>query len=116
MTEQTLDVNDFMERVQGDKDLLFELLEIFINDYYPKRQSLKEAIDKNDHTTVEHVSHFLKGSCGNISAKPLRAIFHELEVKGKANDLQGVKKYLDEIDQKFEELLACIGKLRTESR
>ena len=28
MSEKVLDVEDFMERVQGDKELLFELLDI----------------------------------------------------------------------------------------
>jgi HPt (histidine-containing phosphotransfer) domain-containing protein len=116
MSEKILDEDDFMERVQGDTDLFFELLDIFINDFYPKRQSLKEAIANKDCLTVEHVSHFLKGSCGNISAGPLRAIFHELEVKGKNNDLQGIEGYLSEIDQKFEELMARIGELRTKLR
>jgi len=113
MNERILDEEDFMERVQGDKELFFELLDIFIDDFHLKRQSLGEAIVSKDHVTIEHVSHFLKGSCGNISAKPLGAIFHELEKKGKDNDLGELEKYLDKIDQKFEELMTCIGALRT---
>ena len=113
MNEQILDEKDFMERVQGDKELFFELLDIFISDFHLKRQSLGEAIVNKDHVTVEHVSHFLKGSCGNISAKPLGAIFHTLEKKGKDNDLGESEKYLGEIDQQFEELMTCIGALRT---
>jgi len=116
MSEQTLDVDDFMERVQGDKELFFELLDIFISDFPPKRQSLKEAIANKDYTAVEHVSHFLKGSCSNISAGSLRVIFHELEKKGKNNDLQGLEECLNDIDQKFEELMTCIGELRTKLR
>jgi len=113
MNEKILDEDDFMERVQGDKELFFELLDIFINDFHPKRKLLEEAIAKKDHVTVEHVSHFLKGSCGNISAGPLRIIFQELEQKGKDKDLQGLENCLSEIDQKFEKLTICIGELRT---
>jgi len=113
MSEQILDVDDFMERVQGDKDLFFELLDIFIEDFHPKIQTLKEAFTNKDHETIEHVSHFLKGSCGNISAESLRIIFQELEKNSKDDNLQGSEKYLNEIDQKFEQLLACIGEIRT---
>jgi len=113
MSEKTLDVEDFMERVQGDKELFFELLNIFISDFHPKRKSLEEAITNKDHQGVEHTAHFLKGSCGNISAGPLKNIFHELEQKGKSNDLQGLESSLGEIDQKFEELMACIEELHT---
>lgn len=113
MNEHILDEEDFMERVQGDKELFFELLDIFVSDFSSKRQSLEEAIAKNDKATIEHVAHFLKGSCGNISARPLGAIFSELEKKGKDDDLEGLEKYLGEIDQKFEELMTAIGALRT---
>ena len=64
-----------------DKELLFELLDIFVSVFYTKRQALGNAIEKGDSETVEHVAHFLKGSCGNISSEPLRAIFSELEEK-----------------------------------
>ena len=116
MSEKALDEEDFMERVQGDKELFFELLDIFISDFHPKRKLLEEAITNKDQQVVEHIAHFLKGSCGNISAGPLRAIFHELEIKGKDNNLQGLENCLSEIDQRFEELMACIGELQTKLR
>jgi len=113
MSDETLDVNDFMERVQNDKELFFELLDIFANDFQEKRQALEEAIRKKDHQTIEYVSHFLKGSCGNISAKSLRVIFHDLEKRGSDNDVEGTEHYLGDIDQKFKELMIYIGELRT---
>lgn len=112
MDEQTLNVNEFMDRVQNDKELFFELLDIFVNDYYGKRKSLEEAIGKNDARTVEHVAHFLKGSCGNISAAALHVIFHELEKKGRDNDILDAGRYLGDIDRKFEDLMRYIEKLR----
>jgi len=112
MSEEILDVKDFMERVQNDKDLFFELLDIFINDFQKKRHELEEAIQKRDSLTIEHISHFLKGSCGNISAKSLRVIFHELEKKGNENDVEDTEKYLSEIDVKFQELVIFIDDLR----
>ena len=115
MSDKILDVNDFMERVQNDKELLFELLDIFIRDFQKKRQDLEEAIRKKDHQTIEHVAHFLKGSCGNISAQILRSIFHELEKKGSAHDMDGLEGYMDAIDKNFEKLMICIGELRTKS-
>jgi len=63
-------------------------------------------------TFLSLLSHFLKGSCGNISAGYLRDIFGELEVKGKNNEIEGLEKYLPQIDQKFEELLEYVGALR----
>jgi HPt (histidine-containing phosphotransfer) domain-containing protein len=112
MSEKALDFEDFMNRVQDDKDLFFELLDIFVQDFHPKRQELGEAVEKGDSTTVEHVAHFLKGSCGNISAKAMRAIFSKLEQKGVSGSLEGLEQDLKDIDQRFEELSAYIKELR----
>jgi len=116
VSEQTLDVSDFMERVQGDKELFFELLDIFSNDFPIKRRALKEAIANKDSAVIEHVSHFLKGSCGNISAAPLRTIFNELEQKGKTNELEGLEGYLEKIDREYDELMKCVEELRIKFR
>lgn len=112
MSEEILNLEDFMDRVQDDKELLFELLDIFVSDFHTKRKALGDAIEKGDFETVEHVAHFLKGSCGNISTEPLRVIFSELEEGGKKNELEGAKGKLNDIDQKFEELVKHIGELR----
>ena len=112
VSEDTLDLDEFMDRVQNDTELLFELLDIFVDDFHAKRQLLGEAVEKKDYEAVEHVAHFLKGSCGNISAKILWAVFRELEEKGRANDLEGAGKYLSDIDQGFEALVLRIGEVR----
>ena len=112
MDKKTLNVEDFLGRVQNDKELFFELLDIFVSDFQGKREELGDAIAKGDAQGVEHVAHFLKGSCGNISAESLRGIFTGLEERGSKGDLDGVEKYLDDIDRKFEELAVRIGELR----
>jgi HPt (histidine-containing phosphotransfer) domain-containing protein len=110
----TLDLEEFMNRVQDDKDLLFELLDIFVQDFHVKREELEKALKSNDAKTVEHVAHFLKGSCGNISAKLLRVYFAELEDRSRRNDLEDTEKYLENIDQEFEKLAIRIGEIRSE--
>ena len=112
MSEKALDLDEFMNRVQDDKELFFELLDIFVQDFQTKRQELKEAVEKNDFKTIEHVAHFLKGSCGNISAKFLRVIFARLEEKGIKGIFEGLEQDLEDIDQKFEELVMYVGELR----
>jgi len=113
MSKEILDLDDFMSRVQDDKDLLLELLDIFISDYQKKRQALEEAFGKGDYEAIEHVAHFLKGSCGNISAGSLRAVFLEVENMGKNRVVGDAKKYLDDIDKKYGELAVYIGEIRT---
>ncbi len=112
MDKETLDCEEFMNRVQDDKELFLELLDIFVNDFHIKRKELDEAVAGNNSKAVEHIAHFLKGSCGNISAKSLRTVFLELEEKGKNEDLDDMESYLSDIDQKFENLAVAIGEVR----
>lgn len=113
MSEKVLDVEEFMARVQEDKDLLFELLDIFVQDFQGKRRDLGEAVEKEDSETIKHVAHFLKGSCGNISAKPMRAVLIRIEEKVEAGVMDAFAEDLAAIDKQFEELVAHIGELRT---
>ena len=82
MNEQTLDLNEFLERVQDDKELLLELLDIFVNDYKEKSRLLNQAISQKDIEQVKGIAHSLKGAYGNISAKSMRKsliIFEEMK-------------------------------------
>jgi len=112
MSKEALNLEEFMDRVQDDKELFFELLDIFVDDFQVKRKELEDAIAKEDSEAVEHVAHFLKGSCGNISAESLRAFFSDLEEKGKANDLEGAKESMNGLGLQFDELVKYIGELR----
>ena len=65
MSDEVLDLNEFLERVQDDKELLLELLDIFSDDYQKKRVQLEEAVNKNDSEQIKSVAHSLKGASGN---------------------------------------------------
>lgn len=112
MNEETLDVNEFMNRVQNDKDLFFELLDIFVSDFQKKREELEMAVAQKDSEAICQVAHFLKGSCGNISAKTLRRLCVDLEKTVEENGPEHLEQYVKNIDQEFEQLVTCIGKLR----
>ncbi len=114
MNEQVLDISEFLERIQNDKVLLWELLDIFVDDFREKKKLLNEALQKNDNTQVRKLSHALKGSSANISAHQLSSVLSELEKKGKDNDLGGADVLLADMDKKFEALLARISRLREE--
>ncbi len=108
MNDEILDLNEFLERVQDDKELLLELFDIFIADYKEKSQLLQTAIDTNNYEQIKNIAHSLKGSSGNISAKLLRASCLKLEEIGKNGDLAQAKEYLIQMDKHFQDLLVRI--------
>ncbi|MBI5149956.1 MAG: Hpt domain-containing protein [Candidatus Omnitrophica bacterium] len=114
MDEKILDLAEFMERIQGDKALALELLDIFVPDFREKRRLMGEAISNNDADQMRKLSHALKGSTGNISAHALHVILAQLEDMGKRNDLTGAGALVADLDTKFEALMARIAILREE--
>ena len=114
MNEQVLDLDEFLERVQDDKDLLVELLDIFVGDYLEKRKLMGEAVTKKDFETIKSISHSLKGASGNISAKALRESFIKFEQISKNNDLTGAAELLTGMDKQFSELTHKISAVKKE--
>ncbi len=114
MNEDLFDVKEFLERVQEDKELLVELIGIYLEDYEGKRKILGEAIVANDYEAVRSVAHSLKGSSGNISAKSLRELFWKLEDMGKANNLNGAADLLQNVDGIFAQFVKRVSNLKEE--
>jgi len=114
MSDGVIDVEEFLERVQDDKELFFELLEIFSEDFVEKRTALGTAVESQDFEQIRSVAHSLKGASGNISAKALRAVCLRLEEMGRNNDLGDIDKLLTDLDQTFTDLTACIEELKKE--
>ena len=111
---EVLDIKEFLERIQNDKALLWELLDIFVEDFRQKTGQLHEALRSNDAIQVRKLAHALKGSSANISAHQLSSVLLELEKMGKNNTLTGADKLLADMEKKFEALLARISRLREE--
>ena len=99
-----IDLKDVLERVQDDKELLLELLDIFQEDFVDKRKALGQAVQSNDLANIKLIAHSLKGSSGNISAKPIHASCLKIEQLLKENKINSVSAVLSEIDGQFAQL------------
>ncbi len=104
MSEEIIDLKDVLERVQDDKELLNELLDIYQEDFLIKRKALGEAIAGNDIPKIKEVAHSMKGASGNISAKPLYAACLKLESLAKEGKTDGMQEVAESIDGYFEKI------------
>ena len=107
-----IDLQEVLERVQDDKELLLELLDIFQEDFVGKRQSLTEAVRNKDVQKIKELTHSLKGASGNISAKPMHANCLKMEQMARENDISQIGPMLVELDRQFEELKINIAQLK----
>ena len=102
MSEEIIDLKDVLERVQDDKELLDELFDIYQEDFVQKRKALGEAIAAKDIAKIKEVAHSMKGSSGNISAKPMHAACLQLEALAKEGKTDGMQEVVVDIDGYFE--------------
>jgi HPt (histidine-containing phosphotransfer) domain-containing protein len=112
MSEDIIDLPDVLERVQDDKELLLELLDIYQEDFVTKREALTEAVAKSDFSKVKEIAHSMKGASGNISAKRMYASCLQLEQFAKEGNAAGMQNLLKTIDIQFEEIKDNTVKLK----
>jgi PAS domain S-box-containing protein len=60
------EVHEMLNRVDGNRKLLGELVDMFIEDYYEDIIKLKNSMDKKDAPALAIVVHGLKGELGNL--------------------------------------------------
>ena len=80
-------VEELLERVDGDRSFIGELLELFRQDYPARIRAGREAVVLDDAAGVQKVAHALKGALKNLAAPKASAVAAELEAMGKSGDL-----------------------------
>jgi signal transduction histidine kinase/DNA-binding response OmpR family regulator len=95
-----------LERVDGDRAFLKDLIELFESDSPRHLVAIEDAIVRKDAARVHRTAHTLKGSVGNFCAPSAVALAQRLETRGITGDLSGAEK-------EFAELVGLIRSLRS---
>ena len=74
-------------RVDGDKDLLKELVDTFLEDLSERVAFLTAAIRRGDGQETFQLAHSLRGPLGILCAEKALALTGELETMGRASQL-----------------------------
>ena len=104
---QQLDESLALSRVGGDRELLCEVVELFLNDYPDMLEKIRSAVSAGDAGALEHYAHSLKGSVSTFGAKGAFEAALALERKGRTGDLSGVEDGLGQLE-------SALGALRPE--
>jgi|GEM_PF-2614080 len=97
----------YLKNVLNQKELAFEIMQIFFNDLSIYIKELSSAIKAKDFQALRRTAHRLKGSALNVSAEKLSDMFLLLEKKGQENTA-------DKLDETFEIIIAEIEFFKTE--
>ena len=78
---------ELLQRIDGDRALLAELVEILRKDYPGQLRGARESIARGDAQELERVGHALKGALDNLSATSASSFAAELESMGRCGNL-----------------------------
>jgi two-component system, sensor histidine kinase and response regulator len=86
---------------EGEPDILAELGELFLEDVTPQLEALRGAIERGDASSVERVTHTLKGSSSNMGATRMATLCEELEDVGRSMDLSRAPVLIERLEAEF---------------
>jgi PAS domain S-box-containing protein len=104
-TAVSFDMAAALQRVEGDRDLLDEIIRIFIDECPRILADLQREFDAADLRKVERSAHTLKGSASNLGALVVSQSAAEMEAKSRAGDLPGAKAVLARLEHELKSLL-----------
>ncbi len=98
------DYDEFLHRIDGDVELLKEVITIFLEDTPGLLANLYAGIRNCDTNAVERAVHTLKGAAANISAKRLQQLSQQVQQMLKKNDVAHLEVVIDDFEENYEKL------------
>ena len=93
----TIDPDDLCARLEGDRELMLELAELFLTGSPHALSEVRRAIDASDAPELLRAAHTLKGSLSCFGATTACASAHALEMMGHTGDLTGADARLADL-------------------
>lgn len=109
-----LDRSALLDRVEGDMELLGDIIELFKEDSVRQIAAIREAIDKKQPDAVRRGAHTLKGTCGNLGTPEAAATAFELEKLAAAGDLSHAHESLRLLDEQIQRAGRLLDNLKQE--
>jgi HPt (histidine-containing phosphotransfer) domain-containing protein len=77
--KSVIDLPAVLKHVEDDRELLRDLVRLFLDDTPPRVRAIRDAVDSRDAERLRRSAHALKGSAGNLAALAVFEAAQELE-------------------------------------
>src|SRR5208282_3604541 len=116
-SECALDISAALDRVEGDRALLDELLGLFAEECQKTIKGIREAFNTRDARLLERLAHTVKGSAANLGANDVSKAASALEKKARAGDPSDTVEQIAALEREVERLMPELESLlRNETR
>ncbi len=104
-----IDIAAALKQVGGSREILNEVLEIFINDAPNDIRKIRDAIDTHDGKQARRAAHSLKGAASNIIAEGIRKAAEEIEHMAFADDFTDMRGKIDRLENELNKLVEVVA-------
>jgi HPt (histidine-containing phosphotransfer) domain-containing protein len=104
-----LDRACMMERVEGDHELLNELIQMFVDEAPGLLAAMRAALEQGNMPVLERTAHSMKGASGNLCAQHTSAAAGRLEQDAKRGDVNASTQSLTNLERAVELLLPLLA-------
>jgi histidine phosphotransfer protein HptB len=111
LKSERFDPESLWGRVDGDLDLLRELVGVFAEEAPRTLAQIQDAIHHGSATYLEKASHKMKGAVLQFSAHAAAAAALELEQKGKSGSVAGAEPLLNKLRHEIELLKESLHRM-----
>jgi PAS domain S-box-containing protein len=106
--QDILDRHTLWERVDGDVDLLREIVALFLADCPERLAELHEALAHRDCNALARAAHRFKGALGNISASNALTAIRCVETSAQAGDVPAATEALARLENDLARLMPLL--------
>jgi two-component system, sensor histidine kinase and response regulator len=115
VSDHSVNTDELLERLDGDRVFLAELTELFRVDYPRQIHLIREAIQQNDALGVKQASHALKGALSNLAASQAREVAANLERLGASGNLAPATIVLGDLEKEITRAVESLDALCQET-
>lgn len=103
-SDQTINMDDAMRRLHGDRELYRQFVEVFDEDAPRLIQDLRDANAASDAKKLSSAAHSLRGLAANLGADTVQRLASQLEAQGEGGELHSATDTFDQLIDAFGEL------------
>ena len=106
--EPPIDLPAALSIVDGDQDLLLDLIVMFLEDYPKSVAELHDAITTGDALRMGQLAHSLKGAVASFAAHTAHTLAYDLERRGRQGELEGAAAVLQQLESELERIAVFV--------
>jgi HPt (histidine-containing phosphotransfer) domain-containing protein len=113
-SSEAFDRAEVLRRLEGDEQLLREVVELFIQDSAGLIDRLRNAVQANDAADVRAAAHRLKGAASNLAATPVTEAARALELIGEQGTVSEAMPAWQRLKHEADRLVVALRAVQTE--